>query len=203
MVDARCHAVLLPRSESSSSSSSSTTGWKRSRRWRRGSSHNHSTDTLHGTDSTGKRNYTIDKVVGNVALSTHNNWNLQRQFCLDPTRVISVTVVTGKKSRRRSQGRWPVNVTGAAEREYVCCFVYSKTSREQRQTVPAPFPPSLPHCVLSVVSVCMRRYVTLPWRYVASVMWVTSGVGCHRCCVCAVVVVWSYSQHRHHRRDWN
>ena len=72
----------------------------------------------------------------------------------------------------------------AGEREHVCCFVYSETSREQRQTAPPPFPPSLPHCVLSVVCDCVRRYVGCR----------VSSLLCLCCCCCVVVFSTSTSQ---------
>jgi hypothetical protein len=42
------------------------------------------------------RNYTIDEVCGNVTISTKNNRNLERLWCVSSKRTTSLTITKGK-----------------------------------------------------------------------------------------------------------
>ena len=42
-----------------------------------------------------KRNYTIEEVCGNVTISTKNNWNLERLWCVSSKRTTSLTIREG------------------------------------------------------------------------------------------------------------
>ena len=50
-----------------------------------------------------KRNFTIDELFGNVMICTKNNWSMERLWCVNPKRIMSLTIIKGKYSKNKNK----------------------------------------------------------------------------------------------------